>query len=89
MFSVGFLNGFGYPLAHLFRSKSWKGRGSGGLAAGMEKGSEKGVIFEWLEPRKVSSRRGESMILRVLFNSRKGLHFGVVLVSPLGAFGVS
>ena len=25
----------------------------------------------------------------VLTKSRKGLHFGVVLVSPLGAFGVS
>ena len=29
----------------------------------MKKGSEKHMIFEWLEPRKVSPRRGESMIL--------------------------
>ena len=64
LFSVVFLNDFGYPLAHLFRSKSWKNRGSERLAAGMEKGSEKGVIFEGLEPRKVSSRRGGSRILR-------------------------
>ena len=64
LFSVVFLNDFGYPLAHVFRSKSWKNKGLARLAAGVEKGSEKGVIFEWLEPRKVSSRRGESMILR-------------------------
>ena len=64
LFSVVFLNDFGYPLAPLFRSKSWKNRGSGRLAASMEKGSEKGVIFEGLEPRKVSSRRGGSTILR-------------------------
>ena len=63
-FSLRFLNGFGYPLAPLFRSKSWKNRGSGRLAAGMEKGSEKDVIFEGLDPRKVSSRRGGSTILR-------------------------
>ena len=63
-FSLRFWSGFGYPLALLFRSKSWKNRGSGRLAAGMEKGSEKGVIFEGLEPRKVSSRRGGSTILR-------------------------
>ena len=47
-FSLRFLNGFGYPLAPLFRSKSWKNRGSARLAASMEKGSEKGVVFEWL-----------------------------------------
>ena len=37
---------------------------SGRLEAGMKKGSEKAMIFEWLEPRKVSPRAGGSMILR-------------------------
>ena len=63
-FSLRFLSGFGYPLAPLFRLKNWKNRGSGRLAASMEKGSEKGAVFEGLEPRKVSSRRGGSTILR-------------------------
>ena len=51
-------------LWELFFIKKLKNIVSGGLAAGMEKGFEKGEIFEGLEPRKVSSRRGESTILR-------------------------
>ena len=37
---------------------------SGRLEAGMKKGSDKAMIFEWLESRKVNPRAGGSMILR-------------------------
>ena len=59
-----FCTDFGYPLGALFSSKSQKNRLQGRLEAGIKKGSEKGRIFERLEPRKVTPRAGESMILR-------------------------
>ena len=54
----------------------------------MKKRSEKSVIFEWLEPRKVSPRASGSMILMFCPTPEK-LSFGVVLVPPFRAFGVS
>ena len=49
----------------------------------MEKGSEKGAVFEGLELRKVSPERD----FDILCGSRQGLHFGVFLVVFLNLVG--
>ena len=63
MFSHGFLLILNTLWNLFFLSNGQKNRGSGRLEAGMKKGSEKCMLFEWLEPRKVSCRAGGSMIL--------------------------
>ena len=54
----------------------------------MKKQFEKGVIFEWLEPRKVNPRAGESMILMFCPTPEKTSILEVVLVPPFRAFGL-
>ena len=54
----------------------------------MKNEAEKHVIFEMLEPRKVSSRRGESMILRFCSTLEKGFILGLfwyLLLELLGS----
>ena len=89
MCSFCFLNGFGYPLGPVCRSKNCEDTVSGLLAAGMGPWSEKCVILEWLEPGKVSSRRDESMILMLCSTPENDFILKVVLVPPFEAFGVS
>ena len=55
----------------------------------MKKRSEKRMIFECLETMKNEPPCGREHDFEVLSKSRKALHFGVVLVPPFGAFGVS
>ena len=47
----------------LFFIKKLENQSLGTTRGGHEKRVRKNMIFEWLEPRKASPRRGESMIL--------------------------
>ena len=83
-----FLNDFRYPLGSLSYSKNLKNRVSGWLEADIKKESEKHLIFERLEPRKVSPRAGGSMILRFCPTPGKCSIlevFWYLLLQPLGS----